>query len=101
MRQRELAAHATAAAMKALFAHTALALLLAIAAPRAEATRLVIWIVGDDKTPHVMRPAVEAYRARHPGVTVEVRDVPWADAMTKYSAALVRHRGPHLISGST
>lgn len=87
--------------MKALFAQTALAFLLAIAAPRAEAARLVIWMVGDDKTPQVMRPAIEAYRARHPGVTVEVRDVPWADAMTKYSAALASQRGPDLITGST
>src|SRR5688572_8149447 len=58
-------------------------------------------MVGDDKTPRLMQPAVEAYRARHPDVTVEVRDVPWADAMTKYSAALASRRGPDLITASS
>jgi len=58
-------------------------------------------MVGDDKTPQLMQPAVEAFRARHPGVAVEVRDVPWADAMTKYSAALASRRGPDLVTGST
>lgn len=87
--------------MNSLFARAALALGLIAAAPLADAARLVIWMVGDDKTPQVMRPAVEAYRARHPDVAVEVRDVPWADAMTKYSAALASRRGPDLITGST
>lgn len=87
--------------MKALLAQAALALCLAAGAPLAHAARLVIWMVGDDKTPRVMQPAVEAYRARHPDVAIEVRDVPWADAMTKYSAALASKRGPDLITGST
>ncbi|WP_457426599.1 extracellular solute-binding protein [Roseateles sp. P5_E7] len=86
--------------MKAQFARAVLALGFLAAAPLAEAARLVIWMVGDDKTPQVMQPAVAAYRARHPGVAVEVRDVPWADAMTKYSAALASRRGPDLITGS-
>ena len=67
----------------------------------AAAAKLVIWMVGDDKTPRVMQPAVQAYRALHPGVDIEVRDVPWTDAMTKYSAALASRRGPDLITGST
>jgi ABC-type glycerol-3-phosphate transport system substrate-binding protein len=74
---------------------------LAPPAQAAPAPRLVVWMVGDDKTPQVLQPAVAAYRARHPEVEVEVRDVPWADAMTKYSAALASRRGPDLITGST
>lgn len=74
---------------------------LAACGGQARAAGLVIWMVGDDKTPRVMRPAVEAYRAAHPDVNVEVRDVPWADAMTKYSAALASRRGPDLVTGST
>lgn len=64
----------------------ALWLLLAVAGP-AQAQKLVVWIVGDDKVPRILRPAVAAFQAQHPGVAVEVRDVPWADAMSKYSAA--------------
>lgn len=79
----------------------ALALLLATGLRQTQAAHLVIWMVGDDKTPRVMQPAVEAYRARHPGVTIEVRDVPWADAMTKYSAALASRRGPDLVTASS
>lgn len=78
-----------------------LSLCLAGAGGQALAARLLIWMVGDDKTPQVMQPAVAAYRARHPAVQVEVRDVPWADAMTKYSAALASRRGPDLVTGST
>lgn len=87
--------------MKALFIQAALVLGLAAGVPPASAARLVIWMVGDDKTPQVMQPAVQAFRAAHPGVDVEVRDVPWADAMTKYSAALASRRGPDLVTGST
>jgi ABC-type glycerol-3-phosphate transport system substrate-binding protein len=79
----------------------ALSLLLAAACGQTLAERLVIWMVGDDKTPRLMQPAVDAYRARHPGVAIEVRDVPWADAMTKYSAALASRRGPDLITASS
>ena len=93
--------HAQAPAMKALLARAALTAGLLAAASNAVAARLVIWMVGDDKTPQVMQPAVDAYRARHPDVAIEVRDVPWADAMTKYSAALASRRGPDLITGST
>lgn len=74
---------------------------LALANGQALAARLVIWMVGDDKTPQLMQPAVAAFRAAHPEVAVEVRDVPWADAMTKYSAALASRRGPDLVTGST
>ena len=63
--------------------------------------RLVVWMVGDDKTPRLIESAVRVFRDEHPGVEVEVRDVPWADAMTKYSAALASRRGPDLITGST
>jgi len=83
------------------FAKLGLALCLAALCGQALAGRLVIWMVGDDKTPQVMQPAVEAFRASHPDVHVEVRDVPWADAMTKYSAALASRRGPDLVTGST
>lgn len=86
--------------MRFLLAQAALAL-CAVATLPARAERLVIWMVGDDKTPRVMQPAVQAYRARHPAIDIEVRDVPWADAMTKYSAALASRRGPDLITGST
>ncbi|KQW44903.1 MULTISPECIES: extracellular solute-binding protein [unclassified Roseateles] len=82
-------------------AKLAISLCLTVGCGQALAARLVIWMVGDDKTPRVMQPAVEAYRARHPGVVIEVRDVPWADAMTKYSAALASKRGPDLVTGST
>lgn len=87
--------------MKALLARAALTAGLLAATSHAAAARLVIWMVGDDKTPQVMQPAVEAYRARHPDVAIEVRDVTWTDAMTKYSAAPASKRGPDLVTGST
>ncbi len=83
----------------AIKGHLALALLLASGA--AHAQKLVVWMVGDDKVPRLLQPAVEAFQARHPGVAVEVRDVPWADAMSKYSAALASRAGPDLITGGT
>lgn len=85
----------------ASFAKLSFSLCLAAACGQAAAGRLVVWMVGDDKTPQVMQPAVAAFRAVHPDVAVEVRDVPWADAMTKYSAALASRRGPDLVTGST
>jgi ABC-type glycerol-3-phosphate transport system substrate-binding protein len=87
-----------------VLARLAWALLAASAvlpAQAAESRRLVVWMVGDDKTPRLIETAVQAFKAEHPGVEVEVRDVPWADAMTKYSAALASRRGPDLITGST
>ena len=78
----------------------ALWLLLAVAGP-AQAQKLVVWMVGDDKVPRILRPAVVAFQAQHPGVAVEVRDVPWADAMSKYSAALASRTGPDVITGGT
>lgn len=84
-----------------LLVKLSLSLCLALACGQALAGRLVIWMVGDDKTPQVMQPAVAAFSTAHPGVAVEVRDVPWADAMTKYSAALASRRGPDLVTGST
>jgi multiple sugar transport system substrate-binding protein len=83
------------------FAMVLLAAGAALPTRAAEARRLVVWMVGDDKTPRLIESAVQAFKAEHPGVEVEVRDVPWADAMTKYSAALASRRGPDLITGST
>src|SRR5690349_19310873 len=78
------------------------ALLLAAACcAQAQAQKLVVWMVGDDKVPRILRPAVAAFQAQHPGVAVEVRDVPWADAMSKYSAALASRTGPDVITGGT
>ncbi len=74
-----------------------LLLLCCGAAPAAQ--KLVVWMVGDDKVVRLMRPAVEAFERRHAGVHVELRDVPWSDAMTKYSAALASRTGPDLITG--
>jgi ABC-type glycerol-3-phosphate transport system substrate-binding protein len=78
-----------------------IAMLLMAAAGMAHAQKLVVWMVGDDKVTRVMQPAVEAFTAKHPGVSIEVRDVPWADAMSKYSAALASRSGPDLITGGT
>ena len=83
-----------------LLARGGLALAL-FAACAAQAQKLVVWMVGDDKVPRLLQPAVEAFTAQHPGITVEVRDVPWADAMSKYSAALASRSGPDLITGGT
>lgn len=92
-------------ALGTVLARLAVAMLAAACAAQparaAEARRLVIWMVGDDKTPRLIESAVQVFRAEHPGVEVEVRDVPWADAMTKYSAALASRKGPDLITGST
>ena len=77
-----------------------LALLLALAGPL-HAQTLVVWMVGDDKVPRLMAPAVAEFHKQHPEVAVEIRDVPWADAMTKYSAALASQRGPDLVTGGT
>jgi multiple sugar transport system substrate-binding protein len=92
------------ASLRNVLARFAMALLAAgavLPVQAAEARRLVVWMVGDDKTPRLIESAVLAFKAEHPGIEVEVRDVPWADAMTKYSAALASRRGPDLITGST
>ena len=64
--------------MKALI-HPGVLLALALSLPAtvapAGAQRLVVWMVGDDKTPQVLQPAVQAYRAQHPGVDIEVREI--------------------------
>ncbi len=87
--------------MKTAGARCCLALALILVAGAAQAQKLVVWMVGDDKVTRVMQPAVEAFKSLHPGATVEVRDVPWADAMSKYSAALASRTGPDLITGGT
>src|SRR5450830_1305540 len=69
------------------------------AAGAAHAEKLTIWMVGDDKTPKILQPAVDAYKRKHPGVEFEVRAVPWGDSMTKYSAAIASKAGPDLITG--
>ncbi|WKB55843.1 extracellular solute-binding protein [Eleftheria terrae] len=77
-----------------------LAAVAAVAAmAQAQATRLTIWLVGDDKGPQILQPAVEAFKRRHAGVEVEVRAIPWSDAMTKYSAALASKKGPDILTG--
>ena len=85
---------------KRVSARLSLALALLASAAHAE-PRLVVWMVGDDKVTQVLTPAVQAFKLGHPGVAVEVRDVPWADAMSKYSAALASRTGPDLITGGT
>lgn len=85
---------------KRVSARLSLALALLAGAAHAE-PRLVVWMVGDDKVTQVLTPAVQAFKLGHPGVAVEVRDVPWADAMSKYSAALASRTGPDLITGGT
>lgn len=87
--------------MKTAGARCCLALALMLVAGATQAQKLVVWMVGDDKVTRVMQPAVEAFKSLHPGATVEVRDVPWADAMSKYSAALASRTGPDLITGGT
>jgi len=75
-----------------------LALSVALATP-ARAEKLTIWLVGDDKSPKVLQPAVDAFKAKNPGVEFEVRAIPWGDAMTKYLAAIASKTGPDIITG--
>ncbi len=78
-------------------ARLSLALALLASAAHAE-TKLVIWMVGDDTVTQLLTPAVQAFKLGHPGAALEVelRDVPWADAMSKYSASLASRIGPDL-----
>lgn len=62
---------------------------------------LVVWMVGDDKVTRTLVPAVKAMQEAHPGLRVEVRDIPWSDVMSKYSAALASREGPDVITGGT
>ncbi len=89
----------TARLITRLLSHLALGLALLLPGGAARAQKLVMWMVGDDKVVRLMRPAVALFERRHPGVHVELRDVPWADAVTKYSAALASRTGPDLITG--
>jgi ABC-type glycerol-3-phosphate transport system substrate-binding protein len=77
----------------------ALALGLAGAASAAQAAKLTVWLVGDDTTVKILQPAVDAFVAKHPGTELEVRAVPWGDAMTKFSAAIASKTGPDVITG--
>ena len=70
-----------------------------VAASPARAEKLTIWLVGDDKAPKVLQPAVDAFKLKNPGIEFEVRAVPWGDAMTKYSAAIASKSGPDIITG--
>jgi ABC-type glycerol-3-phosphate transport system substrate-binding protein len=72
--------------------------MILIAAP-AHAEKLTVWLVGDDKAPKVLKPAVDAFKDRNPGVEFEVRAIPWGDAMTKYSAAIASKTGPDILTG--
>jgi multiple sugar transport system substrate-binding protein len=86
--------------LKRLAVLALLALPLAAATP-ACAQKLVVWMVGDDKVARLLEPAVRAFKTQRPGVQVEIRDVPWGDAMMKYSAALASGSGPDLLTGGT
>jgi len=72
--------------------------MILIASP-ALAEKLTIWLVGDDKAPKVLQPAVDAFKDQHPSVEFEVRAIPWGDAMTKYSSAIASKTGPDIITG--
>ena len=85
-------------AMKRLHLAAALAAGIGLMAP-VHAAKLTIWLVGDDKAPSVLKPAVEAFQRKHPGTEFDVRAVPWGDAMTKYSAAIASKSGPDIITG--
>lgn len=77
---------------------SALALGTACVAP-ARAEKLTVWLVGDDKSPKVLQPAIDSFKAKRPGVEFEVRAIPWGDAMTKYSAAIASRTGPDIVTG--
>ena len=85
-------------AMKRLHLAAALAAGIGLMAP-VHAAKLTIWLVGDDKAPSVLKPAVEAFQRKHPGTEFDVRAVPWGDAMTKYSAAIASKSGPDIVTG--
>lgn len=77
----------------------ALAFGMILISAQAHAEKLTVWLVGDDKAPKVLQPAVDAFKDRNPGVEFEVRAIPWSDAMTKYSAAIASKSGPDIITG--
>ncbi len=73
---------------------------LSLMAPAlAQPAKLTIWLVGDEKGVRTLQPAVDAFKIKRPGAIVEVRTVPWTDAMTKYSAAIASRSGPDLLTG--
>lgn len=84
--------------MRSKISSIVLALGVALATP-AQAEKLTIWLVGDDKSPKVLQPAVDAFKAKHPAVEFEVRAIPWGDAMTKFLAAVASKTGPDIITG--
>lgn len=65
----------------------------------AQAEKLTIWLVGDDNGPKILQPAVDAFKSKYKGSEVEVRAIPWADAFTKYLAAIASKTGPDIITG--
>ncbi len=65
----------------------------------AQAEKLTIWLVGDDNNPKILQPAVDVFKSKNKGVEVEVRAIPWADAFTKYLAAVASKTGPDIITG--
>ncbi|WP_293914348.1 extracellular solute-binding protein [Deinococcus sp.] len=63
------------------------------------ASKLTIWVIGDENAVKTMQPAVDLYKQAHVGTDFELRAIPGDQAFTKYLAALASQSGPDLITG--
>jgi multiple sugar transport system substrate-binding protein len=62
-------------------------------------TRVLLWQFWD---PKLVAPAIDAFEAEHPGVTVEVETLTWQNGFEKILLAMAARRPPDLLElGST
>jgi N,N'-diacetylchitobiose transport system substrate-binding protein len=93
-----------------LFATAVLVVALAVAAAsatgasqaspaKAQADSITVWLMGDAQSnwPGAVTAATQAFRQKHPAVTVNVQYQSWGDYKTKFEATLAGGNAPDVI----
>src|SRR5919106_1953673 len=64
-----------------------------------QADSITVWLMGDAQAnwPGAVSAANAAFRAKHPGVAVDVQYQSWGDYKTKFEATLTSDTGPDVI----
>ncbi|MBB6036562.1 extracellular solute-binding protein [Phytomonospora endophytica] len=68
-------------------------------ADSSEPAHLVFWNTGGDEEVAVLRAVADLYIAAHPGTTIDIQAVAWADSHAKILSAATAQEGPDVISG--
>jgi N,N'-diacetylchitobiose transport system substrate-binding protein len=97
MKVRMIAAAIGLAALLTVAASTAAA--RTTGGTSASATKIVVWLQTDAQSswPEVVAAANASFKAKHPGVEVDVQYQGWGDHLTKFDAALAGGNAPDVI----